>query len=328
MVNRTFLPGATLCTLVVLGGLAHAQATGAAVQAGQPNQITVPFSDPSRPGTVEVHILTGSIAVRVGSGRDVVVTTTRGGRSSDDDREREKEKEKEKEREREAERRSRARARGDDPDTTGLRRLTQPAGVDVEEENNTISISAPVMMGSMQITVLVPAATNLELRAVNGGEVSVEGVTGSIEVNNVNGSIRLTDVGGAVIAHATNGRVIATLKQVAAGKPMSFTSFNGNVDVTLPATAKANLKMRSDRGDVFTDFDVQTTAAPPRSQTPDTRGGDDRRQRDRERDRGNRPDARYRVEMDRAIYGTVNGGGPDFELRTFNGNIYLRKSAR
>ncbi len=25
------------------------------------------------------------------------------------------------------------------------------------------------------------------------------------------------------------------------------------------------------------------------------------------------------------IYGTVNGGGPDFELRTFNGNVYLRK---
>jgi hypothetical protein len=32
--------------------------------------------------------------------------------------------------------------------------------------------------------------------------------------------------------------------------------------------------------------------------------------------------------MDRSIYGTINGGGPDFELRTFNGNIYLRKSAR
>jgi hypothetical protein len=30
--------------------------------------------------------------------------------------------------------------------------------------------------------------------------------------------------------------------------------------------------------------------------------------------------------MDRSIYGTVNGGGADFELRTFNGEIYLRKA--
>jgi hypothetical protein len=30
--------------------------------------------------------------------------------------------------------------------------------------------------------------------------------------------------------------------------------------------------------------------------------------------------------VDRSIYGTINGGGPDFELRTFNGDIYLRKA--
>jgi DUF4097 and DUF4098 domain-containing protein YvlB len=174
------------------------------------------------------------------------------------------------------------------------------------------------MAGSVSITIQVPAATSLVLRAVNGGEVTVEGVTGSIEVNNVNGSIALTDVGGPVIAHATNGRVVATLKQVAAGKPMSFTSFNGNVDVTLPASAKANLKLRSDRGDVYTDFEVQTTQAPPRTQQ-----GDSSRDRGRNDSRGN---ARYRLEMDRSIYGTINGGGPDFELRTFNGNIYLRSA--
>ena len=29
--------------------------------------------------------------------------------------------------------------------------------------------------------------------------------------------------------------------------------------------------------------------------------------------------------VNNAIYGSVNGGGPDVELRTFNGSIYLRK---
>jgi hypothetical protein len=34
---------------------------------------------------------------------------------------------------------------------------------------------------------------------------------------------------------------------------------------------------------------------------------------------------RYRIEVDRSLYGTINGGGPEFELRSFNGNVYLRR---
>jgi hypothetical protein len=44
--------------------------------------------------------------------------------------------------------------------------------------------------------------------------------------------------------------------------------------VTLPSTLKANLKLRSDRGEIFTDFDVQTRAASISSPSP--RGADGR----------------------------------------------------
>ena len=312
MVNRTLVVGVTLCTLLTLGTIVSAQTTATATNNNQ--QQTVPFSDPSRPGTVKVNVLSGSISVKVGTGRDVVVTTANG-RDADDARERERERARE---------RNRPGATTDDP-TAGLRRLTQPAGVTIEEESNTISISAPAIAGFANLAIQVPAATSLVLRAVNGGAVEVEGVNGAIEVNNVNGSIRLTNVGGAVIAHATNGRVIASLRQLPADKPMAFTSFNGDVDVTLPGAAKATLKMRSDRGDVYTDFDVQTSQAPPRTQTQDNRR-DDTRNRNQNQNSNSNDRAKYRIEMDRSIYGTVNGGGPDFELRTFNGDIYLRKA--
>ena len=45
-----------------------------------------------------------------------------------------------------------------------------------------------------------------------------------------------------------------------ATKPMSFTSFNGDVDVTLPANLAADLIVASQQGDVYTDFDVQRAA--------------------------------------------------------------------
>ena len=78
----------------------------------------------------------------------------------------------------------------------------------------------------------------------------------------VNGSVMLTDVAGAAVVHSTNGEVKVTLRQVTPQKPMSFTSFNGDVDVTLPPNTKANLKMRTDHGEVLTDFDVQIQQRP------------------------------------------------------------------
>lgn len=315
MTYRLFRIGITFCVLLTVGRVAWAQTA--------PTQLTVPFSDPSRPGTVRVNIMSGSVTVKPGTGREVQITVTPGERDAGRERERETA--------RQAERRARPRQNDDAPSTDGLRRLTQPAGVTADEANNVVQITSPAWTAST-LVIQVPVATSLDVRAVNGGDVSVEGLAGSIEVNNVNGSIRITDASGPVIAHATNGRVVATLKQVAAGKPMSFTSFNGNVDVTLPAVSKANLKLRSDRGDVYTDFDVQTSVrtpgASPVPPTPPTPPAPPRRA-DRSRpvppDAPDTDKARRRVELDRSIYGSINGGGPDFELRTFNGNIYLRK---
>jgi len=82
---------------------------------------------------------------------------------------------------------------------------------------------------------------------------------------------------------------------------------NGKVDVTLPSNLKATLKMRSDNGDIFTDFDVQLQQRPAAV----SRGGGNNRG--------------TKIEVNRALYGTVNGGGAEIELRSFNGSIYLRK---
>ncbi|MGE4054375.1 MAG: DUF4097 family beta strand repeat-containing protein, partial [Vicinamibacterales bacterium] len=137
--------------------------------------------------------------------------------------------------------------------------------------------------------------------------VSIEGVDGDLEVNNMNGSITLTNVSGSVVAHSSNGDVVATVTRVSEGKAMAFTSFNGNIDVSLPSSAKASLHLRSTRGDVYTDFDLQAIASKPVVRDSRQAGG------------------RYRLELARAVEGTVNGGGPDFEFRTLNGNIYLRQ---
>jgi hypothetical protein len=252
-------------------------------------QVTVPLSDPARPATLTVRLMSGGVTIRGASRKDMLI-------ESQPIEER---------------RRGRGYGRGRGgqiESSTGLRRLTQSGGFTVEGDNNMVQVTSQANRGT-DLTIHVPTRTNLKLSTLNDGPIVVENVEGEIEVNNQNESVALTNVAGSIVANAHNGRVTVVMTRVAADKAMAFTSFNGNVDVTLPASVKAILKMRSDMGEIFTDFDVQMR---PVTAVPQTL----------------RSDGPIRIDVNRSIQGAVNGGGPEFELRTFNGNIYVRKGAQ
>ena len=245
-----------------------------------PDQVTVPISDPSRPALIDVSLVQGSITVRGTNRKDVLVIARPG-----EDR----------------------RRRRDDADATGLRRIPQTAGFRISEESNRVKIGSDSPNRAISFEIEAPVRTNLKLHTVNGGAILVENIEGDLDVSNVNGGITLNGVGGAVNAGTTNGSVRATLTRVTGDREMAFTSLNGVVDVTLPPTTKANLRMRSDNGDVYSDFDVQLAASSP--VVEESRG----------------TSGRYRIRRNRSIVGAINGGGPEFELRTFNSNVYVRK---
>jgi len=265
---------------LLVAGLLIGIAPGVLGQQPSADQVTVPLSDPSRPGVIDVSLVHGSITVRGTNRKDVLVTAR-----PDTDRP----------------------SRRYDADATGLRRIPQNAGFRITEEGNRVKISSDSPNRSMTFEIEAPARTNLKLRTVNGGEIVVENIEGDLDVSNTNGGITLNGVAGAVNAGTTNGSVRATMTRVTAEKTMAFTSLNGTVDVTLPPTTRANLRLRSDNGDVYSDFDVQLAPSAPVVQ--ESRGGN----------------GRYRISRNRSIVGAINGGGPEFELRTFNSNVYVRK---
>jgi hypothetical protein len=267
--------------LSVISVVAALAVSSPAVRAQQSDeQITVSFSDPSRPGLVEVGSLSGGMTIKGSNRKDVlVIARARGGERSRPDA------------------------------SSGLRRLNQVAGFTVEEERNVMQIDSASHNRTIDFEIQVPARTNLKISAINNGVVTIDGVDGEMEIENVNGSILMTNVAGSIVANAVNGRVQATMTRVTAGKAMAFTTLNGNVDVTLPAATKANLKLRSDMGDVFTDFEMQMLQG----------GGS--QIRDNRRNGG----GRYEIEVNKSISGTINGGGAEMEMRTFNGTVYVRK---
>jgi DUF4097 and DUF4098 domain-containing protein YvlB len=128
-----------------------------------------------------------------------------------------------------------------------------------------------------------------------------------LEVSNVNGSIKLTDISGSVVATTVNGPVIVTFKSIDPKAAMAFSTLNGKIDVTFPASLKANVKLKSDRGDIFTDFDVATEQQKPNVT------------------RTNK-DGMYGLKIDEWVYGKIAGGGPELMMKTTFGAVYIRKA--
>jgi len=157
------------------------------------------------------------------------------------------------------------------------------------------------------IQIRVPRRTSVKAGLVNGGDVEIDSVTGEHELSNVNGDVIATDISGSAVINATNGDVRATFTTVDAAKPMSFISFNGDVDVTLPANLAADLIVGSQQGDVFTDFDVVAQNDPPNVQQ---QGG---------------PNRGKQIRVTHNTRYAIGGGGPDITLRTFNGDVMIRK---
>jgi hypothetical protein len=278
---------------IVLVGLSLAASTRALATTSQPRPtereqavaadlIAVPLTDATRPSLIEVSLVHGSISVRGSNRKDVLVTAR-----PEPDRPR----------------------RRDAADAAGLRRIPQTSGLRISEESNRVRVSSANPNRAISFEIEAPSRTNLKLTTVNGGEVLVENIDGELHISNTNGGITLNRVAGSVMAGTTNGNVRATIARVTAERDMAFTSFNGTVDVTLPPTTKANLRLRSDNGDVYSDFEMQLVPSAPLVQETRSSKG------------------RYRISRNRSIVGAINGGGPVFELRTFNSNVYVRRGS-
>jgi len=251
-------------------------------------QLVVPLSDPAKPGTLHVGLINGSIKVVGYNGKDVVIDITassKRGKRDDDDEDR------------------------SDKTANGMKRIAAglPLDVSAEERNNTVNVHANSIKQSIDLTIKVPQRFALKVSAVNNGNIEIENVTGNLEITNVNGYIHLTNVAGSAVANTVNGNLIASFKSVNSDTPMAFSTLNGNVDVTFPASVKANSKLKSDRGDIYSDFDIDVDKNQPKVNRTNQSG-------------------MYQVKIDDWVYGKINGGGPEVMMKNMNGNIYIRKA--
>jgi hypothetical protein len=253
------------------------------------DRVVVPARNSTRPRLINISMLNGGITVKTHSGKEVIVETTASAEAS----------------------RGNPRERDKDRDTTpdGLHRLDLPwkSGLEVEADDNVVTVRTRPN-GHMSVVVTVPVDTSLKLHTLSG-PINVDGVHGELDIDALNGGVTLTNISGAVLAHSLNGALKVSMNQVDPGKSISFSTLNGEIDVTLPPEIKANVKLKTDHGDIFSDFEIKMDLSNRGAVT----------------EKNTSPDGRFRVKVDRTMYGTINGGGVEASFQTFNGRIAIRK---
>jgi len=177
----------------------------------------------------------------------------------------------------------------------------------VEEYNNKVIIKSKKHNKTVDFKISVPENFSLDLRATNNGNITVNGVVGEMEISNLNGAITLTDIGGSVIADALNKDIVVTFTKGYSKSPMAFTSLNGDLDITFPKNLAANFKAKTDNGEIFTDYEMKMT-------------------RDVKKEEKRTSSGVYKVNVDKWVTGTVNGGGDELLFKTMNGDIMIRKT--
>lgn len=244
-------------------------------------EFTIPLTDPGKRGKLIAQLNTGSITVKGTQRKDVLIKYM-----LVEDR---KHKEKE----------------GESKD--GLKRISSGTmDLDASENSNVVKVGSDSWSNTMNLTIEVPSGFDMKVKAYNDGDILITDVQGEVEITNYNGEITAKNISGSAVASTYNGDIKITFDKLTEGTPMSYSTYNGDIDITFLPTFKGTLKLKTERGEIFTGFDVNLVKTGP-IQKKEVKSGT------------------YRVTIDDWVRGDVNGGGPEFTMKNYNGDILIRK---
>ena len=257
----------------------------AGVKLNAQETITVPLSNPSKEGFLNVSLNNGGIKVIGTDRKDVKITgTTRQKKKYYSGRKSSKK------------------------NTEGLKRISNNSlQFNAYEYGNEVKVKAGTY-GTTDFEIEIPMNFSLKLSTNNSGDIYVENVNGVMEISNLNGKITLKDISGAVSADALNKDITINFLTVKPDTPMAFSSLNGDIDITFPKSFKADVKIKSERGDIFTDFELNTQKSKAEVVKDEGKGNG------------------YRVKVEKWITGTINGGGAELLFKNYNGDVIIRST--
>jgi DUF4097 and DUF4098 domain-containing protein YvlB len=256
------------------------------------NQLRYSFSNPDAPGFINVELFQGNVDITGYNGKEVIIDfTPPEGESQDLET---------------IPQPAHPDMEDEEVSTEGLNKIKSSSfDITVAEEENKITIKSGSLMSNRDLSISVPYNCSLKISTVNGN-ISVKEVKGELEIATVNGKIDLDKITGSAIASTVNGLLRVLFSDVTPDTPMAFSTVNSHIDVTLPSDAKATLKMKTEFGDIYSNFDVEVKEEQVKSDKSEKHG-------------------HHATNISNWTTAKINGGGPEFVFKSLNGNIHIRK---
>jgi DUF4097 and DUF4098 domain-containing protein YvlB len=146
----------------------------------------------------------------------------------------------------------------------------------------------------------------MHVKTYNDGDLDISNITGVVELTNYNGAITAKGISGTVVAETYNGDIKIVYDKLTPDTPLSYVNYNGDIDLTFPSTLKATVKMKTKQGEIYSGFDGQIQKSTPVIKNESKSGA-------------------TKVKIDDWVKMDINGGGPEITLKSYNGDIILRK---
>jgi hypothetical protein len=187
----------------------------------------IAFSDPAKPGTLKIRVWHGEVTVH---GADVKEITVK----------------------------SDSQDASPTPRKDGLRVLSASAGFVLSEKGNVATLDYGAdgwTGGSADFDITVPRNTSITVANSARGNFECNDIAGDIDVRTMSGDVALRDISGGALVETMNGEINVHVKSLTDARPLSFTSMHGEISIHLPQESKANVRFRTHRGVILTNFD-------------------------------------------------------------------------
>lgn len=168
-------------------------------------------------------------------------------------------------------------------------------------------VVSQVGKGNGTVMVYVPntAVVKVTQSTSRGGDLEVENFKGELDVSMMYHRVNLSNVYGPAAVNTVYGGIEATYSSGPPAQDIHLHSTYGTVDITLPKNVKADLRLSTSYGDMYTDFDIDVKANMKKAVEGE--------------------DHDHKKDSSSGLTGSLNGGGKLISLRATYRDIYLRQ---
>ena len=107
---------------------------------------------------------------------------------------------------------------------------------------------------AVEYHIMVPRKAYLENVKLVNGALSISGVTGGVKASSVNGNIKVEKIEGETDLSTINGNLEADFSRISSCHPITMSTVNGPIRLSLPAGSSATVSAQNRSGGIDADF--------------------------------------------------------------------------